>query len=69
MLAIAGFAQRTIMQTIKVSIDIAGQIADQTGIPKERVANYLADEFMKIMGFYDIETGFQSSIRLFPERL
>ena len=57
------------MQTVKVKIDIAQQIADQTGISKERIANYLADEFMKLMGFYDIETCFQSSINLFPERL
>ena len=38
-------------EIIEVYIDIAGQISEQTGIPKERVAEYLADEIMKFLGY------------------
>jgi hypothetical protein len=39
----------TVTKTIEVKIDLAGAIAEETGIPKERVAEYLADEIMKFL--------------------
>ena len=36
-------------KTYEVYIDIAGRIAEATGMPKERVAELLADEVMKLL--------------------
>ncbi len=38
-------------QTYQVRINIAEQISEQTGIPKEKVAEFLADEIMRLLGF------------------
>lgn len=50
-------------QCIEVTIDIASHLAEATGIPKERVAEHLADIFMEIL-FPKSETHYTTSVSM-----